>query len=142
VNLIPVTLPLWEQAARLRGLGLKTPNALHAATVLSQQCVLLSRMTQYSTVYPTSQLWCLQMCCAHLLRHLQRYDLLPGAFWSSQLWLPCNDRTVQRWRHTKNIRLLLSAIPALCCLPRIAGRWLALCSRWIKLTGWRISTSL
>jgi hypothetical protein len=100
VNLIPVTLPLWEQAARLRGLGLKAPDALHAANAISQQCVLLSRMTQYSTVYPTSQLWCLQMCCAHLLRHLQRYDLLPGAFWSSQLWLPCNDRTVQRWRDT------------------------------------------
>jgi len=40
VTLIPATLPLWEQAARLRGLGLKTPDALHAATALMQQCVL------------------------------------------------------------------------------------------------------
>jgi hypothetical protein len=38
-------LPLWEQAARLRGLGLKAPDALHAANAISQQCVLLSRMT-------------------------------------------------------------------------------------------------
>jgi predicted nucleic acid-binding protein len=40
VNLIPVTLPLWEQAARLRGLGLKAPDALHAANAISQQCAL------------------------------------------------------------------------------------------------------
>jgi predicted nucleic acid-binding protein len=40
VTLLPATLPLWEQAARLRGLGLKTPDALHAATALTQQCVL------------------------------------------------------------------------------------------------------
>lgn len=40
VTLLPATLPLWEQAARLRGLGLKTPDALHAATALGQQCAL------------------------------------------------------------------------------------------------------
>jgi predicted nucleic acid-binding protein len=40
VTLLPATLPVWEQAARLRGLGLKTPDALHAATALAQQCVL------------------------------------------------------------------------------------------------------
>jgi len=40
VTLIPATLPIWEQAAHLRGLGLKTPDALHAATALAQQCAL------------------------------------------------------------------------------------------------------
>lgn len=40
VSLLPATLPLWEQAARLRGLGLKTPDALHAATALAHQCAL------------------------------------------------------------------------------------------------------
>ncbi len=40
VGMIPTTLTLWEQAARLRGLGLKTPDALHAATGLAMGCVL------------------------------------------------------------------------------------------------------
>ena len=40
VELIPTTLALWEQAARLRGLGLKTPDALHAATGLAAGCAL------------------------------------------------------------------------------------------------------
>jgi len=40
VQLIPATLPVWEQAARLRGLGLKTPDALHAATGLAAGCAL------------------------------------------------------------------------------------------------------
>lgn len=40
VELIPTTLSLWEQAARLRALGLKTPDALHAATGLAVGCVL------------------------------------------------------------------------------------------------------
>ncbi len=40
VELIPTTLSLWEQAARLRALGLKTPDALHAATGLSAGCAL------------------------------------------------------------------------------------------------------
>ena len=31
VELIPTTLSLWEAAARLRSLGLKPPDALHAA---------------------------------------------------------------------------------------------------------------
>lgn len=35
VTLLPATLTLWEQAARLRALGLKTPDALHAATALA-----------------------------------------------------------------------------------------------------------
>ena len=35
VRLIPATLSLWEDAARLRALGLKTPDALHAATALA-----------------------------------------------------------------------------------------------------------
>ena len=35
VRLTPATLPLWEHAARLRALGLRTPDALHAATGLS-----------------------------------------------------------------------------------------------------------
>lgn len=40
VTLVPATLSLWEQAARLRGLGLKTPDALHAATALAVNCRL------------------------------------------------------------------------------------------------------
>lgn len=40
MTLITATLPLWEQAARLRGLGLKTPDALHAATGLAAHCSL------------------------------------------------------------------------------------------------------
>jgi len=40
ITLLPATLPLWEQAARLRALGLKTPDALHAATGLAGQCRL------------------------------------------------------------------------------------------------------
>ena len=40
VELIPVTLSLWEQAARLRALGLKTPDALHAATGLAVGCAV------------------------------------------------------------------------------------------------------
>ena len=40
VSLLPATLPLWEQAARLRRLGLKTPDALHAATALASSCEL------------------------------------------------------------------------------------------------------
>src|SRR5260370_1433234 len=40
VRLIPATLSLWEDAARLRALGLKTPDALHAATALAAGCGL------------------------------------------------------------------------------------------------------
>jgi predicted nucleic acid-binding protein len=40
VRLVPVNLGLWEDAARLRGLGLKTPDALHAATAIATGCVL------------------------------------------------------------------------------------------------------
>jgi predicted nucleic acid-binding protein len=40
VALIPATLSLWEHAARLRGLGLKTPDALHAATALASGCAI------------------------------------------------------------------------------------------------------
>lgn len=36
--LVPATLPIWEHAARLRGLGLKTPDALHAATAITVGC--------------------------------------------------------------------------------------------------------
>ena len=39
VRLIPATLAIWEHAARLRAHGLKTPDALHAATGLSAGCV-------------------------------------------------------------------------------------------------------
>ncbi|HEX6292416.1 MAG TPA: PIN domain-containing protein [Herpetosiphonaceae bacterium] len=39
--LIPATLSIWEHAARLRGLGLKTPDALHAATASTVGCSLL-----------------------------------------------------------------------------------------------------
>ena len=35
ITLVTATLPIWERAARLRGLGLKTPDALHAATGLA-----------------------------------------------------------------------------------------------------------
>ena len=40
MEIVPATLAIWEQAARLRGLGLKTPDALHAATGLSARCAL------------------------------------------------------------------------------------------------------
>ena len=40
--LVTATLPIWEQAARLRGLGLKTPDALHAATGLAVGCSLFA----------------------------------------------------------------------------------------------------
>jgi predicted nucleic acid-binding protein len=40
MTLITATLPIWEQAARLRSLGLKTPDALHAATGLAVGCSL------------------------------------------------------------------------------------------------------
>jgi predicted nucleic acid-binding protein len=38
VSLLPATRGLWESAARLRALGLKTPDALHAATALGVGC--------------------------------------------------------------------------------------------------------
>jgi predicted nucleic acid-binding protein len=38
VTLVPATLSIWEQAAHLRGVGLKTPDALHAATALASRC--------------------------------------------------------------------------------------------------------
>ena len=41
VNLIPTTRQLWEDTARLRAeTGLKTPDALHAATALRAGCAL------------------------------------------------------------------------------------------------------
>ncbi len=40
VRLLPATLPIWEEAARLRALGLKTPDALHAASGLAVGCSL------------------------------------------------------------------------------------------------------
>ncbi len=40
VQLIPSNLAIWEQAARLRSLGLKTPDALHAATGIAAGCSL------------------------------------------------------------------------------------------------------
>lgn len=40
VELNPATLSMWEQAARYRALGLKTPDALHAAAALSTGCSL------------------------------------------------------------------------------------------------------
>ena len=40
MTLAPATLAIWEEAARLRGLGLKTPDAIHAATALSVGCTL------------------------------------------------------------------------------------------------------
>jgi predicted nucleic acid-binding protein len=40
ITMIPATLSIWEQAARLRGLGLKTPDALHAATALASGCTM------------------------------------------------------------------------------------------------------
>lgn len=40
VSLIAATLPIWEHAARIRGLGLKTPDALHASTALATGCTL------------------------------------------------------------------------------------------------------
>ena len=41
VRLIPATRPIWEQAVRLRAsTGLKTPDALHAATAQQAGCTL------------------------------------------------------------------------------------------------------
>ena len=41
VSLIPATRALWEEAARLRAVtGLRTPDALHAATALRARCTL------------------------------------------------------------------------------------------------------
>jgi predicted nucleic acid-binding protein len=40
VRLIPASLGLWEKTARLRATGLRTPDALHAATALAAGCVL------------------------------------------------------------------------------------------------------
>ena len=41
VSLIPATRALWEEAARLRATtGLRTPDALHAATALHAECTL------------------------------------------------------------------------------------------------------
>ena len=41
VRVIPATASLWEQAARLRAMtGLKTPDALHAATALAVESTL------------------------------------------------------------------------------------------------------
>jgi predicted nucleic acid-binding protein len=51
VCLIPATLAVWEHAARLRSLGLKTPDALHAATGLAAGCALfLSNDTVFTRV--------------------------------------------------------------------------------------------
>ena len=51
VSLIPATLAIWEHAARLRGLGLKTPDALHAATDLphSARCSSLTILRAFPT---------------------------------------------------------------------------------------------
>ena len=38
MDLIPATLAIWEDAARIT--GLKTPDALHAATALQAECTL------------------------------------------------------------------------------------------------------
>ena len=41
MDLIPATLAIWEYAARIRAVtGLKTPDALHAATALQAECTL------------------------------------------------------------------------------------------------------
>ena len=41
VDLIPATRDLWEEAAQLRAVtGLRTPDALHAATALHADCTL------------------------------------------------------------------------------------------------------
>lgn len=42
MELIPATFPIWEDAARIRAAtGLKTSDALHAATALNAGCTLL-----------------------------------------------------------------------------------------------------
>ena len=40
VRLIPTTMIIWEKAAQLRAHGLKTPDAIHAATGLESGCKL------------------------------------------------------------------------------------------------------
>lgn len=59
VTLKPATLATWEQAARLRALGLKTPDALHAATGLADGCALFltnDRAFQRVTALPVTVL--------------------------------------------------------------------------------------
>ena len=42
MELIPATFPIWEDAARIRAsTGLKTSDALHAATALNDGCIFL-----------------------------------------------------------------------------------------------------
>ncbi len=52
VGLIPATRELWEDAARIRAnTGLKTPDALHAATALQTRCTLfISNDTDFRRV--------------------------------------------------------------------------------------------
>lgn len=52
VSLIPATRELWEDAARIRAnTGLKTPDALHAATALQAGCTLfISNDTDFRRV--------------------------------------------------------------------------------------------
>jgi predicted nucleic acid-binding protein len=42
IHLLPITIPILERAARLRAdyAGLKTPDAIHAATALEHSCAL------------------------------------------------------------------------------------------------------
>ena len=42
VRMLPITQPILEEAAKLRAtLGLRTPDAIHVATALSQSCALV-----------------------------------------------------------------------------------------------------
>lgn len=51
LELVPVTLSVWEDAARLRALGLKTPDAVHAAPGLAIGCaVFLTNDAAFSRV--------------------------------------------------------------------------------------------
>ncbi len=51
VMLLPVTLALWEEAAKIRSFGLKTPDALHAATCLYAGCkMFLTNDLQFQRV--------------------------------------------------------------------------------------------
>ena len=40
IALVPASLAIWEDAAKLRGIGLRTPDALHAATAAAAGCTL------------------------------------------------------------------------------------------------------
>jgi len=51
VQLVPTSLDVWEQAARLRSVGLRTPDAVHAASSIAAGCdMFLTNDTAFQRV--------------------------------------------------------------------------------------------